>query len=477
TTPPPAPSTPDLLAADDSGRSNNDNVTTFTLPRFEGTSEEFAFIELVDIFAPGQPVIGVSAPDDAGPDGIWLAQVTNPLADGDYLIAARAVDIAGNVGPLSDFLLVTIDTTPPDPPVLTGIANPAPVVPGCAVDNLTSGTSPLVIGTAEDAAFIRFFDSETGLQVGFGASVGGDFTIGTISYPEGMHSIVADATDVAGNVSALSDPLTFTIDTEPPAVVLIDDDTETGTPAWRVAESIPVRLVDFSNPTGFPDDDPFRLYVRHEYFDPVVSNGWQLVGTFDATGVIDYTPAFGRGRYYFHVTANDCAGNSTGIPSGNSGTGQAQTIYNPVPNSRLVLDVPAGATEVFPMTNTTRVYIDYTNATPQGFVSVLREDEIPFGFESTVFIKESLNIQGAFDGAATLTWHYHPSSPEDLTKPIDRVYRFEGGTRTLYPGAPGSTAFFQRDENWLRVTGIDSFSWWYAGNDPAITTIDDWLMY
>lgn len=474
TIPPPPPSTPNLLAEDDSGRSDSDNVTNVNTPRFDGTSEEFAYVELIDILAPGQPVLGINAPDDAGPEGEWVTQVFPALPDGNYLIAARAIDIAGNVGDLSDFLLVTIDTTPPDPPIIIGLAEPPPPIPGCG-DDLTSSSTPLITGTAEDAAFVRFFDALSGIQVGFGVSVGGTFVIGTMALPDGVHEIVADATDVAGNVSGLSAPYIFVIDTQPPRFVLVDvNNPDTGTPEWSVAQDIPVRVIGVDSPIGLGSDPELRLYVRHEYYDPVVSNPWTYVGDI-VDGEFLYSPPFGKGRYYFHVEGTNCVGTTTGIPVGTTGSGVAKVVYNTEPNSRLVLDVPAGTVEVFPMTNTARAYIDYTFANPQGYVAVYRHDDIPFGFESTVFIKESLNIQGAFDGSASLTWHYDPDSPSDLNHSLSRVYRFEGGTRTIYPGAPGSSAIFNEAENWLRVSGIDSFSWWYAGSHP--THVDDWLMY
>src|SRR5581483_6387084 len=46
-TPPAVPSIPDLLAADDTGASNTDNVTSVATPRFQGTAEAGAIVKIL----------------------------------------------------------------------------------------------------------------------------------------------------------------------------------------------------------------------------------------------------------------------------------------------------------------------------------------------------------------------------------------------------------------------------------------------
>ena len=71
---------------------------------------------------------------------------------------------------------------------------------------------PTFTGTAEPGSTITLFDGTT--QVGTGiATANGDWFATTSTLADGIHSITAKATDVAGNVSAASGALSVTIDT------------------------------------------------------------------------------------------------------------------------------------------------------------------------------------------------------------------------------------------------------------------------
>ena len=104
-TPPAAPTTPDLLAASDSGASSTDNVTSVATPTFTGTAEANATVTLFN----GVTAIGSG---QASAAGAWSI-ATSALADGTHAITAQATDLAGNVGAASTPLSVTIDTTAP----------------------------------------------------------------------------------------------------------------------------------------------------------------------------------------------------------------------------------------------------------------------------------------------------------------------------------------------------------------------------
>ena len=102
---PRAPSVPDLTDASDSGSSNTDNLTSVTKPAFTGKAEVGSTVRLVE----GVVILGTAVADSAGN---WSITSTT-LADGVHNIAARAVDMAGNIGPASAALVVTIDTVHP----------------------------------------------------------------------------------------------------------------------------------------------------------------------------------------------------------------------------------------------------------------------------------------------------------------------------------------------------------------------------
>jgi hypothetical protein len=99
-----APSTPNLLDADDSGVSNTDDKTRITMPRFTGTAEAGATVTLLE----GTTVLG-SGTATAG--GGWTIQST-ALSESVHNIKARVTDLAGNVSSDSATLAMTVDTTP-----------------------------------------------------------------------------------------------------------------------------------------------------------------------------------------------------------------------------------------------------------------------------------------------------------------------------------------------------------------------------
>src|SRR5206468_5732377 len=99
---PAAPSVPDLTAASDNGPSNTDNSTSITTPVFAGTlaGEAGALVTLRE----GATTLG-SATVDAS--GNWSI-TSSPLSLGNHSISAVATDVAGNVGPVSGGLAVSI---------------------------------------------------------------------------------------------------------------------------------------------------------------------------------------------------------------------------------------------------------------------------------------------------------------------------------------------------------------------------------
>jgi hypothetical protein len=77
-----ASSTPDLVAASDSGTSSTDNITKVVTPTFTGTADAGSTVTLLD----GTTVIGTGA---AAADGTWTI-TSSVLASGTHSIAAEA---------------------------------------------------------------------------------------------------------------------------------------------------------------------------------------------------------------------------------------------------------------------------------------------------------------------------------------------------------------------------------------------------
>ncbi|MDQ4127661.1 MAG: Ig-like domain-containing protein, partial [Actinomycetota bacterium] len=107
-TPPPAPSTPNLKAASDTGSSSTDNITKDTTPTFTGTAEAGSTVKVFD----GTTEVGSAT---ANSNGVYNV-TTSALAEGNHNITARATNAAGKTSPASGALEIKVDTTPPGLP-------------------------------------------------------------------------------------------------------------------------------------------------------------------------------------------------------------------------------------------------------------------------------------------------------------------------------------------------------------------------
>jgi uncharacterized repeat protein (TIGR03803 family) len=174
-----------------------------------GTTEAGASVAVYDN---GAQVATVTADGK----GAWTYQV-GALADGSHhSYAVTATDAAGNTSAMSSALGFTVDTS-------------APAQPGAPTDASVSGgyvnaahdtASQTIGGTAEAGASVAIFDNgnlvTTVVANGSGAWT---YQVGTLA-DGSSHSYAVAATDAAGNSSALSQALAFTVDTSAPVAPL-----------------------------------------------------------------------------------------------------------------------------------------------------------------------------------------------------------------------------------------------------------------
>jgi flagellar motor protein MotB len=140
------------------------------------------------------------------PAGGRFTCVTTALTDGRYSAAAIAKSPTGVDSAPSAAVVFVVDTQAPAPPVL----DPAP--------SPTALHLPLFTGSAEPASQVSIFEGATLLCTSTGPQVS---CASTVPLANGLHSVQAQATDVAGNTSALSQPVAFTVDdTSAPAPTL-----------------------------------------------------------------------------------------------------------------------------------------------------------------------------------------------------------------------------------------------------------------
>ena len=140
-TPPASPSAPGLLAADDSGVLG-DGITNVRKPRFTGTAEAGA---TVNLFANGN-LLGTGT----ATVGTFSITPTSALADGTYTITATATDAAGNVSAAGTPSSLTIDATQPAAPGAPTLL--AADDSGALGDGITNDNTPRLTGTAEAGA-------------------------------------------------------------------------------------------------------------------------------------------------------------------------------------------------------------------------------------------------------------------------------------------------------------------------------------
>lgn len=199
---PTAPASLDLLATDDTGVSDTDNITSkVTGLTITGIAEANSTVELFD----GSMSLGLAT---ANSSGVW-SKLISQFGVGEHTITAKASDAAGNVSVASNALIIVTDPNAPAVPTALDLA--ADDDTGASnTDNLTSKTSGLTIsGNAEAGSTVELFDGSTSLGT-IVADSNSLFTL-DISLAAGLHQITAKATDVAGNVSGASTSLQITV--------------------------------------------------------------------------------------------------------------------------------------------------------------------------------------------------------------------------------------------------------------------------
>ena len=197
TTPPQALTPPDLVDESDTGDTPTDNLTNDSTPTFSGPAGAGEPGSTVTLYVDGEPV-GTAIVNE---DGSYEVDVPSgsPLPDGEHQVTVTFTDVAGNEGPHSPPLAVTLDTTPPAPPTTTQ------TVP----DTLT--------GTGEPGTKITMLDKNgdpvvdvNGNPIVTTVGVDGHWTLtGMFPQLDFQDSVTVISTDGAGNSSSTSVQIAF----------------------------------------------------------------------------------------------------------------------------------------------------------------------------------------------------------------------------------------------------------------------------
>ncbi|MBY6194586.1 type I secretion C-terminal target domain-containing protein [Marinobacter hydrocarbonoclasticus] len=217
-------SAPVLDSGSDSGAAG-DNVTSDTTPTLTGTG--------------GDPGDTVTLYDDAGnvlgtgivaADGAWSVTPDSALADGTQDLSVTFSDTAGNESSLSAPLTVTIDSTEPDAPASAPILDSGSDT-GTVGDNITADATPTLTGNGGTPGdLVTLYDALGNVRGTATVAADGSWSVSPESaLPEGTQDLSVTFSDVAGNESASSTPLTLTVDSTAPNAPTLSLQNDTGT--------------------------------------------------------------------------------------------------------------------------------------------------------------------------------------------------------------------------------------------------------
>ncbi|CAH5677806.1 BapA/Bap/LapF family large adhesin [Enterobacter cloacae] len=210
------------------GSVTNGGSTNDPRPQLSGTAEAGSTVTIYD----GGVAIGTAV---VASNGTWTFTPSADLSESTHQITVQATDAAGNLGPASPVFTLTVDLTPPATPTAIVLTDDTGAIRGTITAGTpTDASQPILAGTGEPGGKITIYDN--GVEVGTTDVLpnGTWIVTPTSPLPDGTHAITVVETDAAGNQSAASEPIIFTVDTTPPLapgdlVVSNDGGTITGT--------------------------------------------------------------------------------------------------------------------------------------------------------------------------------------------------------------------------------------------------------
>jgi Tol biopolymer transport system component len=194
-TAPPTYTPPRILAADDTGFRDDDNVTRVNRPR-------------VVLAAEAGTQLRVQLDDNTLFDGVStgaLEQQLSELTEGAHRLVASAIDLAGNTAG-GNAIPLTIDTTPPPIPTL----DLAPTSDsGARGDRATRAARVTLAGVTEGNSFVVIAGSDQTAR----SAGDGTFRIPNVTLRPGDNAFSVTVSDMAGNTSGGAETIVRTEET------------------------------------------------------------------------------------------------------------------------------------------------------------------------------------------------------------------------------------------------------------------------
>lgn len=386
-----APIAPVILTVTDNTAPNIGPITSGqptneTRPALTGSGEVGSTITVYD----GSTPLGTAT---VGAGGNWSFTPQTALSSGPHNLTVTATDAAGNISAPSAGFNVLVDTSTPDAPAITAVADDVGTITG----NLTSGqttddTRPAISGTAEAGSTVTIYDN--GTAIGTTTATGGvwNFTppVGA-PLDNGNHAFTVTATDAAGSVSALSTPaFNIVIDTAAPTAPIV----------IQAFDDIGPLTGPLVNGQSTNDNQPLLSGTAEANSIVSISDNGVFLATVTATaaGTWSYTPPVRLdGVHTFTATSTDAAGN-LGAVSG-SFTLNIDTATPGTPVLTSVVDDVAGG--VFNAALTNGQITNDARPTLNGTAEV----------GSTVAIFDGVTQIGTVTVPAGGNWTFTPATP------------------------------------------------------------------
>ena len=289
-----APSTPDLLAADDTGVLDDDNVTYLTTLRFSGTAEAG---DLIQLSCDGVPI---GSPDTAT-GGVWELEAT--VTEGTHSITATAEDGFGNVSAPSGALEVIVDRTPPT--ISIGAPSATDTNVGPVTYTVTYGGADTVSLNADDIQLYKTGTANGSVNVSGSGTTTRTITVSGITGDGTLAVFVIRAgtgIDVAGLLSEEVFGSPFTVDNTAPTDPALSSSSHT-VDVWSANSSVVIGASGAHDGAGSGVDG---FEISWEWSDTWGVRNWVKEHEETWTGT---TIPSADGVLYFHIATVDNAGN------------------------------------------------------------------------------------------------------------------------------------------------------------------------